>query len=69
MSGEQGISKPGNPRLRTAMVELAWLWLRQQPGTALSRWSTSACAPSVAAVAASPSRRSLASSSLPYGGS
>ena len=35
---EQGISKSGNPRLRTAMVELAWLWLRNQPGSALSRW-------------------------------
>lgn len=38
MSGEQGISKAGNPRLRTAMVELSWLWLRHQPDTALSRW-------------------------------
>ena len=28
---EQGISKAGNPRLRTAMIELAWLWLRHQP--------------------------------------
>jgi len=37
---EQGISKSGNPRLRTAMVELAWLWLRNQPGSALSRWFT-----------------------------
>ena len=35
---EQGIAKSGNPRLRTAMVELAWLWLRHQPGSALSRW-------------------------------
>jgi len=35
---EQGISKSGNPRLRTAMIELAWLWLRNQPGSALSRW-------------------------------
>jgi transposase len=35
---EQGISKSGNPRLRTAMVELAWLWLRNQPGSALSHW-------------------------------
>jgi transposase len=35
---EQGISKSGNPRLRTAMVELAWLWLRNQPDSALSRW-------------------------------
>lgn len=35
---EQGISKAGNPRLRAAMVELAWLWLRHQPGSALSAW-------------------------------
>jgi len=37
-SREQGVSKPGNPRLRTTMIELAWLWLRHQPGSALSRW-------------------------------
>lgn len=35
---EQGISKAGNPRLRTAMVQLAWLWLRHQPDSALSHW-------------------------------
>ena len=35
---EQGISKSGNPRLRTGMIELAWLWLRNQPASALSRW-------------------------------
>ena len=35
---EQGISKAGNPRLRTTMIELAWLWLRCQPGSALSHW-------------------------------
>lgn len=35
---EQGVSKAGNPRLRTCMVQLAWLWLRHQPQTALSRW-------------------------------
>jgi transposase len=35
---ERGISKSGNPRLRTTMVELAWLWLRYQPDSALSRW-------------------------------
>ena len=35
---EQGVSKAGNPRLRTAMVQLAWLWLRHQPGSALARW-------------------------------
>lgn len=35
---EQGVSKAGNPRLRTAMVELAWLWLRHQPQSELSLW-------------------------------
>jgi transposase len=35
---EQGVSKAGNPRLRTTMIQLAWLWLRHQPGSALSSW-------------------------------
>jgi transposase len=35
---EQGISKAGNRRVRTLMIELSWLWLRYQPGSALSRW-------------------------------
>jgi transposase len=35
---EQGITKAGNPRLRRAMVELAWFWLRHQPGSDLARW-------------------------------
>jgi len=35
---EQGISKAGNRHLRTVMVELAWLWRRWQPDSALSRW-------------------------------
>lgn len=35
---EQGVSKAGNPRLRSTMVQLAWLWLRHQPKSALSLW-------------------------------
>lgn len=35
---EQGVSKAGNPRLRTTMVQLSWLWLRHQPQSALSLW-------------------------------
>jgi transposase len=35
---EQGISKSGNRRLRHALVELAWFWLRHQPDSALSVW-------------------------------
>jgi transposase len=35
---DQGIAKSGNPRARRAAVELAWLWLRHQPGSAHARW-------------------------------
>ncbi len=35
---EQGLSKAGNPRLRTLMVQMAWLWLRHQPQSALAKW-------------------------------
>jgi transposase len=35
---EQGVSKSGNQRLRTKMMELAWLWPIHQPDSALSRW-------------------------------
>jgi transposase len=35
---EQGISGGGNPRLRETMLEMAWLWLRYQPQSALSQW-------------------------------
>lgn len=35
---DQGISKSGNRRLRHTMIELAWFWLRHQPGSALSQW-------------------------------
>ena len=35
---EQGVSKAGNARLRTTLIQLAWLWLRHQPQSALSRW-------------------------------
>jgi transposase len=34
---EQGVSKTGNQRLRTKMLELAWLWLIHQPDSALAR--------------------------------
>ena len=35
---EQGIGKAGNARLRTMMVELAWIWQRYQPDSAQVRW-------------------------------
>jgi transposase len=35
---EQGVSKSGNPRLRTTLIQVAWLWLRHQPASALTAW-------------------------------
>jgi len=35
---EQGISKAGNPRVRSLMTELSWGWLRFQPQSRLSQW-------------------------------
>ena len=35
---DQGISKAGNTRARRTAIELAWLWLRHQPGSAVARW-------------------------------
>jgi len=37
---DQGIAKAGNPRLRKTMIQLAWLWIRHQPGSAISQWFT-----------------------------
>jgi transposase len=35
---DQGIAHAGTPRLRHVMIALAWVWLRHQPGSAVSRW-------------------------------
>jgi transposase len=35
---EQGISKAGNRRLRTLLVEVGWCWLHYQGQSALSQW-------------------------------
>jgi transposase len=35
---EQGISGAGNRRVRTTLIELAWMWLRLQPGSDLTAW-------------------------------
>jgi len=37
-SRDQGISKAGNALVRTTMVEFAWLWVRYQPDSRLTRW-------------------------------
>ena len=36
--GDAGAPDRGNVRARTALVELAWLWLRHQPMSALAAW-------------------------------
>jgi transposase len=36
--GDRGIGRAGNPRARTALIQLAWLWLRYQPESALAKW-------------------------------
>jgi transposase len=38
MDRDRGISRIGNPRARTTLIQLAWLWLRYQPGSALATW-------------------------------
>jgi transposase len=35
---EQGISRSGNRRVRKLLIEIAWAWLRFQPGSQLSQW-------------------------------
>jgi transposase len=35
---ERGIDKAGNRHVRAMAIEIAWCWLRYQPGSALSRW-------------------------------
>jgi transposase len=35
---DQGISKSGNRRIRTLIIEIAWSWLRYQPEAKLSLW-------------------------------
>ena len=37
-SRDQGISKAGNPKARTIMLELAWFWVRYQPNSPLTIW-------------------------------
>jgi transposase len=38
MDRDRSISRAGNPRARTTMIQLAWLWLRYQPDSALAKW-------------------------------
>jgi transposase len=38
LSRDQGISRAGNDRLQSTMVQLAWGWVQWQPQSALTRW-------------------------------
>lgn len=38
MDRDRHIGRAGNPRARKTMVQLAWLWLRYQPESALAAW-------------------------------
>ena len=35
---DQGISKQGIGRVRALLIEMAWMWLRYQPGSELAKW-------------------------------
>jgi transposase len=37
-SREQGISRAGNDRLQSVLVQLAWGWVKWQPSSALTQW-------------------------------
>ncbi|MCW2242061.1 transposase [Azospirillum canadense] len=38
MDRDRRIGRAGNPRARTTLIQLAWLWLRYQPGSGLAEW-------------------------------
>jgi transposase len=38
MDRDRRIGRAGNPRARTTLVQLAWLWLRYQPESTLAAW-------------------------------
>ena len=38
MDRTRNISRAGNPRARTTLIQLAWLWLRYQPDSPLALW-------------------------------
>jgi transposase len=35
---DQGISKQGNRKVRALLIEMAWMWLRYQPDSAVAQW-------------------------------
>ena len=38
MDRDRRIGRAGTPRARKTLIQLAWLWLRYQPGSALASW-------------------------------
>ena len=40
---DQGIGKDGPGWIRAMLVQMAWRWLRHQPGSALSKWFNDRC--------------------------
>ena len=38
MDRDRSISRAGNQRARTTLIQMAWLWLRYQPDSALAAW-------------------------------
>jgi transposase len=40
---DQGISKQGNRRVRALLIEMAWMWLRYQPKSAIAKWFEQRC--------------------------
>jgi transposase len=35
---DQGISKQSDGRLRALLIEMAWMWVRHQPESKITRW-------------------------------
>jgi transposase len=35
---DQGISKASNRRVRSLMIEMAWMWVRYQPDSEITKW-------------------------------
>jgi transposase len=38
MERSQGISRAGSGPVRTAMIQMAWLWIKHQPKSAIAQW-------------------------------
>jgi len=57
MDRDRRIGRAGDTRARTTLVQLAWSWLRYQPGSALAAWYVSASARWQGVRAGSPSSR------------